>query len=376
MEVQLNRVDRRKALKPQREPYWHRLSQGRSVGFRKLNLDSLGNWIARVYVGGTEKYKYEPLGDFAHMLEKERFDAAKKAAEDWFRHLDMGGSGNHGSVKEACETYVDKLRQEKGDASADDTAGRFRRLVYDDPLARVALSKLAPRHVAEWKKRTLAKGGSRGYYNRNATALRAALNLAKSRLEVASDHAWAEELKPLEGADARRTLYLDRKARRNLVDSASAELRPLVKALALLPLRPGELVGVRVDDFDARHGALRVSGKTGSRTIPLPPEAVKHFTACAQDKLPSAWLVCRATGNQWDRFAWRDLVKLAAASAKLPAATCLYTLRHSTITDLVTSGLDLFTVAKISGTSVAMIEKHYGHLQREHAREALKVLAL
>jgi integrase len=376
MEVQLDRVDRRKALKPQREPYWQRVSQGRSLGFRRIAADSAGNWIARVYVGGSEKYKYEPLGDFANLLEKERFDAAKRAAEAWFRHIDMGGSTEGGTVKQACEAYVSKLRQEKGEESADDTEGRFRRLVYDDPIARVELSKLAPRHVAEWKKRALATGNSRGYFNRNATALRAALNLAKSRLEVASDHAWAQELKPLEGADARRTLYLDRKARRKLIDSASDELRPLVKALALLPLRPGELVGVRVDDFDARHGTLRVSGKTGSRTIPLPPEAVRHFKACAQDKLPTAWLVSRANGNQWDRFTWRDLVKLAAAGARLPAATCLYTLRHSTITDLVTSGLDLFTVAKISGTSVAMIEKHYGHLQREHAREALKALAL
>ena len=39
-------------------------------------------------------------------------------------------------------------------------------------------------------------------------------------------------------------------------------------------------------------------------------------------------------------------------------------------------GLDLFTVAKISGTSVLMIEKHYGHLNSEHARRALEKLAL
>ena len=374
--MQLDRVDRRKALKPQREPYWQRLSQGRAIGFRRIAPDSLGNWIARVYVGGSEKYNYEPLGDFADKLEKERFDVAKKRAEEWFRHLDMGGSTDGGTVARACEVYVDKLRQEKGDDSADDTAGRFRRLVYDDPIARIELSKLAPRHVAEWKKRTLAKGGSRGYYNRNATALRAALNLAKSRREVASDHAWSQELKPLEQADARRTLYLDRKARRKLIDNAADELKPLVTALALLPLRPGELVSVRVQDFDARHGALRVTGKVGTRTIPLPPEAVKHFQECAKDKLPSAWLVSRADGRQWDRFTWRDFVKLAAARAKLPPATCLYTFRHSTVTDLVTHGLDLFTVAKISGTSVSMIEKHYGHLQREHAREALKALTL
>jgi site-specific recombinase XerD len=62
--------------------------------------------------------------------------------------------------------------------------------------------------------------------------------------------------------------------------------------------------------------------------------------------------------------------------AKLPRAIVAYTLRHSVITDLVTGGLDLFTVAKLAGTSVVMIEKHYGHLQREHARSALEKLAL
>jgi hypothetical protein len=46
------------------------------------------------------------------------------------------------------------------------------------------------------------------------------------------------------------------------------------------------------------------------------------------------------------------------------------------LTDLVTGGLDLLTVAKVSGTSVKMIEQHYGHLQREHAKQALAKLAL
>ena len=45
-------------------------------------------------------------------------------------------------------------------------------------------------------------------------------------------------------------------------------------------------------------------------------------------------------------------------------------------TDLVHDGLDLLTVAQLSGTSVAMIEKHYGHLRSEVATEALARLAL
>jgi site-specific recombinase XerD len=62
--------------------------------------------------------------------------------------------------------------------------------------------------------------------------------------------------------------------------------------------------------------------------------------------------------------------------AELPAETTAYTLRHSVISDLVHGGLDLLTVAQISGTSVAMIEKHYGHLRSDVAAEALARLAL
>ncbi len=54
-----------------------------------------------------------------------------------------------------------------------------------------------------------------------------------------------------------------------------------------------------------------------------------------------------------------------------------YNLRHSAITDLIAlHRLDTMTVAQLSGTSLAMIEKHYGHLLRDHAADALSKLAL
>jgi site-specific recombinase XerD len=127
----------------------------------------------------------------------------------------------------------------------------------------------------------------------------------------------------------------------------------------------------------AQQRALEIPiGKTEARVIPLTTEALEHFKACAAGKTPAAWLVSRADGAQWKKEAWRDEIKEAARRAKLPRAIVAYTLRHSVITDLVTGGLDLFTVAKLAGTSVVMIEKHYGHLQREHARSALEKLAL
>ena len=63
-------------------------------------------------------------------------------------------------------------------------------------------------------------------------------------------------------------------------------------------------------------------------------------------------------------------------AAGLPADAVAYSLRHSTITDLVVSGLDMATVAALAGTSVPMIAKHYAHLQNDRAADALAGLAL
>lgn len=112
-----------------------------------------------------------------------------------------------------------------------------------------------------------------------------------------------------------------------------------------------------------------------SRTVRF-DSVVALFKEQAKDKLPKAPLFAQADGKAWDRNAWKGPIKEAARAAGLPPATVAYTLRHSIITDLVTSGLDLMTVAQVSGTSVAMIEKHYAHLQRNRARDALAALAL
>jgi site-specific recombinase XerD len=376
MANEIEKVSWRARAKPRRSPYWRLYTTGRYLGWRKMTAGSPGTWLAKAWDG--EKYPQKALGDFANLAEEQRYSTALAEATKWFHdHLDKGGSTEAINIKAACENYVDKLRTESGDTAADDAAGRFRRLVYGDPLAKMQLSKLKPAHLADWKKRVLVAGGARSSYNRNSTALRAALNLAHARRNVASDFAWAEELRPLEGATARRRLYLDRAKRRQLVEKASAEARPLFATLNMLPMRSGEVAALRVEHLKPQQRAIEIpTGKTEARVIPLTAEALVHFKACAKGKLPSAWLIARADGSQWKKEAWRDEIKAAARKAKLPKATVAYTLRHSVITDLITDGLDLFTVAKLAGTSVVMIEKHYGHLQREHARRALEKLAL
>jgi integrase len=185
-------------------------------------------------------------------------------------------------------------------------------------------------------------------------------------------------LKPAEPSGARRNIYLDRDQRRVLIDALPSDLAVFVRGLCAMPLRPGALAALTVADFDHRRRELVIGkDKAGqTRRILLPESTAVMLKAQAKDKLPAAYLFTRADGEQWNKDSWKGPIKDAVLAAELPEGTTAYTLRHSTITDLVTGGLDLLTIAQVSGTSVRMIEKHYGHLRGEYAAKALAALAL
>lgn len=265
--------------------------------------------------------------------------------------------------------------------------------MYQDALAKVAVAKLTKEQVRRWRQKleaapalvTRSKSGTPRFrprspasVNRDMTALRAALNEALDHGEALNDQAWRMVLRPIENAGKRRNIYLDRNERRALLKALPEDVERFARGLSLLPLRPGAIAALKVADFDSRRSELSVGkDKSGNdRRILLPPETAAYFKDQAKGKTPAAPIFARADGSPWNRDSWKGPIKGAVLAAKLPPASTAYTLRHSTITDLVTSGLDLLTVAQVSGTSVAMIEKHYGHLQRQRAADALAGLAL
>lgn len=381
--MDLGTVRERDKLKPQREPYWQKLAAGQYLGYRPSTIGKGGNWIGRYYDAETRKNSFNSLGDFGQLPANERFTAASAEAREWFAHLSGGGTSKPVTVGEACQRYAD------GNA---DAAKRFPRYMYPDPIAKVPLHKLTDRHVREWRKRLEAmpalvsrrkegKAVTRpravATVNRDMVALRAALNLALVQGDVLSTRAWRKALEPAE-SNGRRNLYLDREQRRALLAALPSDIANFARGLCLLPLRPGALASLRVSDFDARKAELAIESDKagGGRKILLPAETAALLKQQTRGKLPAAPLFARADGRRWDKDSWKGPMKAAIRVAMLPESTTAYTLRHSTITDLVQSGLDLLTIAQVSGTSVAMIEKHYGHLQRKRAAEALAGLAL
>jgi integrase len=194
--------------------------------------------------------------------------------------------------------------------------------------------------------------------------------VADRRASPIAAQEWAH-VAPLKGAARRWELFLDVSQRRGLLAQATGGVRDLIEAAMYTGCRAGELTSARRSAFDARTRTLAVTGKTGSRTIPLAPAAVELFERLSRDKLPTAYLLVRDDGKPWGHSDWDERVKQHAVAAGLPANTCLYTLRHSFITQALLDGVSTLEVSKIVGTSLAMIEKHYGHLVFDRAAERL-----
>lgn len=385
MAVDLSKVGKRGELKARREPYWQRMRMGSFLGFRPSKRSGPGTWIARAY-DDAGKYRTKSLGDFGTLVGNEIFAAAKKEAEAFADLVESGGE-----VRKKIETVADACRDYA--ATHADAQGRFDRLVYGDPLANVKLDKLRKRHLEEWRVRIAAlpalvsrnKSGDKrmrarapATINRDIVPLRAALSKLLAPGAPNSNAAWQEALKPIKNADRQRTLYLDISQRRELLAAVEQEAAPFVKALCLLPLRPGAVASLSAGDFDKRTRELTIGkDKNGKPRRIIVPEAVSAFLAeQVRNKLPAAPMFMRRGGARWTRDNWNDPIKSASISIGSGPAVTAYTFRHSVITDLVNGGLALLTVAQMSNTSVEMIERHYGHLNRAAAEQALAALSL
>ncbi|MGS0756202.1 tyrosine-type recombinase/integrase [Roseateles sp. GG27B] len=162
-----------------------------------------------------------------------------------------------------------------------------------------------------------------------------------------------------------------------MIAHADGDIADFLRGMQVLPLRPGALAALTASNYDKRFNTLTIGkDKHGQdRKMPLPDATAAFFAELTKGKIGAAPLLAQADGKVWDKDSWKGPVKAAVRAAGLLDAVSAYTMRHSVITDLVHAGTDTLTVAQLAGTSVLMIEKHYGHLTREHAREALARLA-
>jgi integrase len=365
----------RARLKPRGKPYYRKIDAGLDLGYRK-NLNG-GKWVARLLIVGERDYRVRTLAGIADDVQDAdgvavlSFHQAQAKARELFVIDKRGALPASGplTVKQACQSYLEFLEAERAATTAHDTKIRLELHVYPT-LGAKAVAAVTTAELERWKRRLVRRDGedpeverrSQDSANRVLSMLKAALNKAfqDESNRIPSDAAW-RRVKPFRDVGRARQVHLDRAQSMRLVNCCRGAFRDFVTAALLTGARPpGELATLRVRDFRADLATLHVDGKTGERDVVLTAEAVRFFEGIAAGKEPDALLLPKDDGTAWGKNHHVRPMQDAVARAKLPADCTIYALRHTAASQSILAGMNLKLLAENMGTSIRMLEQHYG----------------
>lgn len=173
-----------------------------------------------------------------------------------------------------------------------------------------------------------------------------------------------------------RTLYLFmRKWIKEDVSPRQKEIRSLLRDYILIMansgLRNGEARYLRWADVSVfkKDGfewvTLNVRGKTGQRIVVCQPNTMRYFNRIKKRKINTEdndYVFCYSDGKPIDKLIGYELL-LKNAGVLYDAfgqKRTIYSLRHSYATFRIQNGTNIYWLKKNMGTSIEMIEKHYG----------------
>jgi integrase len=175
----------------------------------------------------------------------------------------------------------------------------------------------------------------------------------------------------------KRTRYLlEHEARAFLavaLESKNKMLHAIVSLALYTARRRGDILNLRVRDFDQKNGMLFLANtKSGNpEWIPVPPQAHMILTALAAAATTDWFFPNRiGTGPLKDVDTAFKIAKNRVGLGDFR----FHDLRHSGISFMIMAGIDLMTIARLVGhTTPTMIESRYGHLSPKH-RQASTVI--
>jgi len=162
--------------------------------------------------------------------------------------------------------------------------------------------------------------------------------------------------------------------------------RALVLFAASTGLRPGEWLALEHRDIDReaqvvyvrrtlRNGRVKPpKTKASVRAVPLQAIALDALETLPRG--PECALVFPSTrGGYLDLHSFRNRNwKPAQKAAGIAPLRRVYDLRHTFATFALRAGISTFDLSRYMGTSLAMIDRHYGHLARDGREHAIKLL--
>jgi integrase len=171
-----------------------------------------------------------------------------------------------------------------------------------------------------------------------------------------------------------------------LADRLGPRHGPMVLFAAATGLRPGEWLALEHRDIDreARVAYVRRTFRNGRVKTPKTKASVRAvplqaIALAALDELSPrahcALLFPSSRGGYLDLHNFRTRAwKPAQRAAGIEPLRRVYDLRHTFATFALRAGISTFDLSRYMGTSLAMIDRHYGHLARDGREHAIRLL--
>ena len=405
----------RKQLERRKAPYWQILQQGRKLGYRRgkksgvwlgfiEHQDLIGrkNQNGEANVTGRLEFKIGRSDDQVdgRAINPDGMEvlsypqAVKRAWEKFDEYLRLDDSDidkDNFTVANAVKVYLDHYEAE-GKTALENTKYAINTHILP-ALGSVRLVRLTTKRLTDWlhqlarqpaRKRS-AKGGEQNYRdlsddpeelrkrrataNRVRTHLVAALNLACEQHGF-DDKPW-RSFRPFKKVDAAKVEFLSDDEMKRLTNASSGAFKQLLLAAFYSGARYGELGRMRVRDFDAENGSIFIAQtKSGQeRHVDLSEEGIRHFENAAIGKSGTDLLFSRDDNKAWKKSQQTRPLHDACERANIRPLG-FHAIRHTYASRLVKAGHPLLLVAEQLGhSSIRMVEKHYGHFQRDYKRK-------
>ncbi len=398
--------------------HWRGVDPDVHLGYRKGRRG--GVWLVRWRNGAG--YRQTPIGTADDELREGTLDfnaairVSRMTVEAARAEAKATAEGPLLTVRPAVEEYISrrdardsrrKARQVRSDASqrlcryvlGNDKRGK-RAGTEAAALAKVALHTLCERDLSEWVS-SLPETMKAATKQRLVNDLKAALNRAhaahrdrlpavlpaiiKAGLKATAseqDEAapLARENQILTDAQVGKLLMAAREV--DAEEKWDGDLFRVVVVLAATGARFSQAARARVGDLQREQARIMVpasrkgrEGKTSHAPVPVGVDVLDALLPAATGRAKDAALLERwrheqvAGGIQWQRAGrgqwmaageltrpWRLIRERAGMPSVIP-----YALRHSSIVRGIRANLPIRLVAALHDTSVAMIERHYGH---------------
>jgi len=315
------------------------------------------------------------------------------------RRVQRGGFTSEQAAAEALERVLEQLRREQGLVESP-TLAEFVELYLaqheGEPettaklrwLLRKAVRALGDRRLSELRSPAIAAWRMTvpaGHRFEATQALRQVLARAVSwglldvnpaKLGVENPQRRYREKRPFDSWDELNAL----------VDALGPRHGPMVLFAAATGLRPGEWLALEHRDIDreARVAYVRRTFRDGRVKTPKTRASVRAVPlqaialAALDERVPRqhcALLFPSLRGGYLDLHNFRTRAwKPAQRAAGIEPLRRVYDLRHTFATFALRAGISTFDLSRYMGTSLAMVDRHYGHLARDGREHAIRLL--